>query len=96
MTNASPNHTMHQLANNQIGLADWSRTSAGAAQWANDMSSMLGDMFDYMTEDDMPADHAADLMFEMVRKVVDAKSVTKYGEPETTPATPLCLVSRQR
>jgi len=87
---------MHQLANNQIGLADWSRTSAGAAQWANDMSAMLGDMFDYMTEDDLSDDHAADLMFEMLRRVVDGKTTTKYGQPETVPATPACLASRQR
>ena len=88
--------SFNNLANNQICFSDWARTSEGASQWATDMSGMLSDMFDYMTEDEMPADQAADLLFGMLRRVVDAKITTKYNQPETIPSSPNALASRQR
>lgn len=81
---------------NELSLNDWARSSVGASEFANAVGCEIADLWDYMTEEGLSGERSSDLILELVRRVLDGRTATKFGEPERVPASPAVLMGRQR
>lgn len=76
-------------------LSSWTSTSRGACEFANSFGDVAADLFDYMIDDGLTAQNAADIIKEMTTRVITGKLATNYTTEMSIPATPSALLGRQ-
>jgi len=86
---------MSQATSSTQTLNTWARSNKGAAEFANAFGSEVADLFGYMCSDGLSAENSADLIKELVGRVLTGQLAQNFTDEVSAPATPMALINRQ-